>query len=105
MRQQREAQKEQKKTEEPKPAASGSEAAMLPIGEESSVETVEVLTPLPQAASLVQAMSTLIQKGGAAPEPFWPQITLKTQRVVDAVQQSWQQGGAKVAVAPVANKL
>ena len=74
-------------------------------GEESSVETVEVLTPLPQAASLVQAMSTLIQKGGAAPEPFWPQITLKTQRVVDAVQQSWQQGGAKVAVAPVANKL
>jgi predicted dehydrogenase len=71
-------------------------------GEESSVETVEVLTPLPQAASLVQAMSTLIQKGGAVPEPFWPQITLKTQRVVDAVHQSWQQGGAKVAVAPVA---
>ena len=54
------------------------------------METVEVLTPLPQAASLVQAMSTLIQKGGAAPESFWPQITLKTQRVVDAVQQSWQ---------------
>jgi hypothetical protein len=34
------------------------------------------------------------------PEPFWPEITLKTQRVVDAVQKSWQQDGAKIMIEP-----
>jgi hypothetical protein len=37
---------------------------------------------------------------------FWPAITLKTQRVVDAVQKSWQQDGAKIMVKPwVESKL
>ena len=37
---------------------------------------------------------------------FWPEITLKTQRVVDAVQKSWQQDGAKIMVKPwVESKL
>eukprot|EP01052_Picozoa_sp_SAG31_P049046 SAG31_NODE_10562_length_1124_cov_1.375610_1_plen_71_part_00 len=35
------------------------------------------------------------------PEAFWPDITIKTQRVVDAIQKSWQSGGTKVHVAPM----
>ena len=39
------------------------------------------------------------------PVAFWSEITLKTQRVVDAVHKSWQIDGAKVEVEPMVPKL
>jgi hypothetical protein len=69
-------------------------------GEESSINTTVVSLPMPQAASLVENHSANILAG--RPVSFWPEITLKTQRVVDAVQKSWQLDGAKVDVEPMA---
>eukprot|EP01050_Picozoa_sp_SAG11_P006172 SAG11_NODE_468_length_9209_cov_21.950604_4_plen_165_part_00 len=101
-------------------------------GEESSVNTTEVPLPMPQAASLLEKLSSNILAGDPDPvrsgvwlvaatvscavariesmfahrvgcgwRQFWPEITLKTQRVVDAVQKSWQAGGAKILVPPM----
>ena len=42
---------------------------------------------------------------GGEPDPFWAEIMLKTQRVVDAVQKSWQEDGRKVLVEPLAAKM
>ena len=72
-------------------------------GEESSVVTTDVALPMTQAASTVEHLSLAIL--GGEPDPFWAEIMLKTQRVVDAVQKSWQEDGRKVLVEPLAAKM
>ena len=69
----------------------------------SSVVTTDVALPMTQAASTVEHLSLAIL--GGEPDPFWAEIMLKTQRVVDAVQKSWQEDGRKVLVEPLAAKM
>ena len=69
-------------------------------GVEGSLERIDVPTPMPQAASLIERFSSDVLQGSPQ-NPFWPEISLKTQRVVDAVQESWKAGGTKVQVLPL----
>jgi hypothetical protein len=54
-------------------------------GVEGSVKSTVVATPMPQSASLVQRLSSDILSGSPQVQ-FWPEISLKTQRVIDSVQ-------------------
>lgn len=67
----------------------------LHIGWNVRPEEVHVATQLPQEALMVQEHARLvssIRDGGSRPSTIWPEITRKTQLVVDAVKKSLELG-------------
>lgn len=67
----------------------------LHIGWNVRPEEVHVATKLPQEALMVQELARLvasIRDGGSRPSTKWPEITRKTQLVVDAVKKSLELG-------------
>lgn len=74
---------------------SGAKFADLHIGWNVKPEEVHVVSELPQEALMVQELARLIEgirDGGASPSTKWPEISSKTQLVVDAVKKSLELG-------------
>lgn len=70
---------------------SGAHFAELHIGWNTRPEKVEVATELPQEALMVAEFARLvgaIRTTGSRPDSNWPQVSRKTQLVMDAVQKS-----------------
>ena len=73
----------------------GAKFAELHIGWNLKPEEVHVATMLPQETLMVQELARLIEgirKYGALPSKKWPEISRKTQLVVDAVKKSVELG-------------
>ena len=79
----------------------GAKFAELHIGWNLKPEEVHVATMLPQETVMVQELAMLIEgikKCGALPSKKWPQISRKTQLVVDAVRKSIELGCKSVVL-------
>ncbi|OIW14148.1 hypothetical protein TanjilG_21288 [Lupinus angustifolius] len=79
----------------------GAKFANLHIGWNLRPEEVHVANKLPQEALMVQELARLvasIRDGGSLPSTKWPEISRKTQLVVDAVKKSLELGFKPVAL-------
>ena len=69
----------------------GAKFAELHIGWNTKPEEVEVANEIPQEALMIAEFSRLVQAirtTGCCPDSKWPQISRKTQLVMDAVKKS-----------------
>ncbi|KAF5737906.1 hypothetical protein HS088_TW13G00797 [Tripterygium wilfordii] len=69
----------------------GAKLVELHIGWNVTPEKVEVVNELPQEALMVQELARIVQNiknSGGHPEAKWPEISRKTQLVLDAVKRS-----------------
>lgn len=75
--------------------SSGPSLTELHLGWNKKPEEVHVTLPLPQEALMVQEFARLavsIRDCGSCPDPKWPEISRKTQLVLDAVKKSIELG-------------
>ncbi|CAM9003156.1 unnamed protein product [Rhodiola kirilowii] len=73
----------------------GAQFANLHIGWNKKPSVVEVFTDLPQEALMVEEFSRLVERirnSGGRPDRKWPEISRKTQVVIDAVRKSIELG-------------
>ncbi|XP_058084398.1 uncharacterized oxidoreductase At4g09670-like [Magnolia sinica] len=74
---------------------SGADFSELHLGWTNKPEEVRVASPLPQEALMVQEFARLvmsIRDFRCGPDPEWPQISRRTQLVLDAVKKSIELG-------------